>query len=311
MTPKRSIVLVYYREANYLRSVLAGLEKEFPSHEETEIIVVDNNSGDALQQEITSAHTRVQWVSSPINLYYGGGNNLGVGAATGEWIAILNTDIAWEPGQLRHFVQTVESSGMSLAAPLLRYADGRVQISAHHSFPSLLSVAVEYCLPIQLLSMLLGFHPMQYSAREHIDREVAHVTGVCLYLKRSLYLQHGGFDPSYTMYLEETDFQRRLAEGGVKPRLVASAHITHFGSAQKTWAQASPHYLRSLKIYAQRWWSPMSRIAIQPTLLLATVISLLFLAAAFAPSILRPRIHLRVRHYLRSYITLLNNLVRV
>jgi hypothetical protein len=64
-------------------------------------------------------------------------------------------------------------------------------------------------------------------------------------------------------------------------------------------------------MYAQRWWGPVSRIAIRPTLLLSSCISLLFLAAAFTPSILLPRIHRRVRHYLRSYITLLNNLLRV
>lgn len=310
MTPKRSIVLVYYREADYLRSVLLALEAEFPHREETEIIVVDNHSGDNLQPEIVTAHPGIHWISSPTNLYYGGGNNVGVAAATGEWVAIVNTDVAWEPGQLRQFVLSVESSEMKLAAPLLRYPDGRIQISAHRSFPSLLSVAVDYCLPLQLLCMYLGIHPMQYGLREHRNRVVAHITGVCLYLPRAIFLQYGGFDPKYTMYLEETDFQRRLAAGGILPHLIASTSLTHYGSAQKTWAQAGPHYLRSLKIYTQRWWSPISRASLRPVILLSAIISLLSLTIAFVPSMLIWKSHLRIRHYLQSYMFLLHNLVR-
>jgi GT2 family glycosyltransferase len=112
------------------------------------------------------------------------------------------------------------------------------------------------------------------------------------------------------MYLEETDFQRRLAAGGIQPHLIASSNLTHYGSAQKTWAQAGQHYLRSLKIYSQRWWSPMSRACIKPVILLSAIISLLSLAIAFVPSMLIWKSHLRVRHYLRSYISLLHNLVR-
>lgn len=311
MNPRRSVVLVYYREPEYLETVIEGLRHEFPDTTATEIIVVDNNSRDGAQSNIVTKYPHVRWVSSDSNQYYGGGNNLGASVATGEWLLIMNLDVVWLKGQLQAFVEKVEaSSEISFAVPVLQYADGRVQISAHKSFPSLMSVFVDYCLPLQYLGMKIGLHPMQYSADQHTEGKKKHVTGVCYYLRRSVFLQHGGFDDRYAMYLEETDFQRRLFADGISPYMMPTLRLTHFGSAKKTWAQANPLFLRSLQLYAKRWWGLSSQALLWPIVWVSAIISLVTLLIAFVPSMIFPGSHQRVHHYLRAYTMLIQHLIR-
>ena len=313
MTPRRSIILIYYREPDYLRSCVAALEREFPLAEETEIIVVDNASGDGVAKKVAAEYPRIVLVSSKENLFYGKGANLGMESAHGDWFLIMNVDVVWQPGALRAFVADAEvDERVALAGPLVRYPDGRVQITARHSFPTAWSVWVDYCLPLQQLLMRFGHHPDQYSAAGHAHRRlVAHLTGVCLYVRRSVYDAVSGFDPKYTMYLEETDWQRAMESAKLTRWLLPAGTITHFGSAQKTFAQASPQYLYGLSRYVQKWWrGPWAQQQLIAVWWTSWFVSMVTLALAFLPSLIVPRVAGRVRHYLASYIRLGANLSR-
>lgn len=313
MNPRRSIILIYFREPQYLRDIVPALEAEFPLAEETEIIVVDNNSGDGVANEVAVAHPRLTLISSPENLFYGKGANLGMQRAHGDWLMILNVDIEWERGSLRAFAAAAETDErISVAGPLVRYADGRVQVTAHHQFPTAWTVFVDYCLPLQQLFMRSTTHPHQLSPAQHAHtQQVAHLTGVCLYVRRAAYERVGGFDPAYIMYLEETDWERRLHQAGYGAWLLTAGSIIHFGSAKKTFAQASPRYLQGLALYATRWWQgPWKLTRLMCVWWLAWFMSILVLVVAYIPSLLHTRIRRRIQHYLLSYFRLAGSLVR-
>ena len=198
-----------------------------------------------------------------------------------------------------------------MAGPLVRYRDGRVQITAHRAFPTWWTVMVDYCLPLQQLLMHSTKHPLQLPAAEHRKHQrVAHVTGVCLYVRRTAYERVGGFDPAYIMYLEETDWQRRLSEAGQYSWIVPEGSIVHFGSAEKTFAQASPHYLLGVALYAQRWWrGPFIVARLQCLWWASWLLSMVTLFVAFLPSLLVPQVGRRVRHYLSEYMRLATSLI--
>lgn len=305
-----SIILVSYNERARLSHVLELLATEFP--EPPEVIVVDNASSDGSSQAVQAEFPWVRVESLPQNIMYGKGNNAGLAVATGELLMILNPDVDWAPGALRGLVDDLrQQPAIDLAAPQLRYPDGRVQVSAHRRFPNLATVFIDYCLPLQQLCLHLGYHPHLLSPAAHTTtRSIAHATGVCLLLRRRVLTDLGGFDPEFTMYLEETDWQKRMADAGFSRWLIGRHTITHFGSAQKTFAQASPHFLWGLHRYADKHWTPPTRLWLVPVLWLATAISLITLGIAWPFSLVNQRVRRRVAHYVSQYGQLAGRLLR-
>lgn len=304
-----SIILVNYNERDWLESTLRQLESEF-SVGEAEVIVVDNASTDGSVDMVRNNFPKVQCIATGNNLMYGKGNNEGLRAAQGEWLLLLNPDTQWTSGHLREFVAKAKHR-TGISAPLLQYPDGRVQVSAHRRFPTPFTIFVDYCLPLQQFLLRTPWHPYLFSAKAHRHSQaIAHATGVCLLFPRSVYEKVGGFDPKFSMYLEETEWQKHAAGVGIERWLEASFSLTHFGSATKTFAQASPHYLWGLRLYVTKHWSGSGR---GPRLLLAlwcgTLVSIIVLVIGLIPSLFLGRKGRRIRHYFMSYIRLMKNLI--
>lgn len=307
---KLSIIIVNYNERERLKHLLGVLAVEFQetSHE---VIVVDNASDDGSASMIREQWPTVILLEPGQNLMYGKGNNLGLVKSTGEWLLILNVDVEWSAGKLRQLLSVAQKKeSLGVAAPQLVYPDGRIQISAYHQWPTSWTVFVDYCLPLQQLLMKLGVHPDQDSVQAHQGtHRVTHATGACLLLPRSTYAQVGGFDERFTMYLEETEWQKRMAEKGLSRWLIAESTVTHYGSAAKTFAQASPHFLWGLELYTrQHWRGPWRRGRLLTALWTATLISDIVLAIGWPVSWFFGRGQ-RIRHYLRQYLSLTRRLV--
>lgn len=319
--PKISVILVNYNERERLVHVLRLLSEELATVEH-EVIVVDNSSTDGSVAVVKKSWPNVIVLEPGQNVMYGKGNNLGMKQATGDWFLIMNVDVDWQSGQLKKFIDTAKTkSNFGLAAPQLRSPDGpvnergsngagRIQISAHCQFPSMWTIFVDYCLPLQQLLMRSGRHPYQESAEAHMtSHQVEHVTGTCLLIPRSTYNRIGGFDERFTMYLEETEWQKRMADAGLERWFIADANITHFGSAAKTFAQASPHFLWGLEVYTQlQWRSLFRRLRLLKTLWIATLISDVFLVVLWVPSWLLGSAGRRLRHYATQYFRLTKNI---
>ncbi len=309
MTPDLSIIITNYNEREYLRSVLQALRKEFSAS--PEILVVDNASQDGSVGMVRAEFPEVTLIESPTNLMYGKGNNLGLARATGSWLMILNPDVQWTPGTLAKFIATAQQRpNLDLAAPRLLYRDGRTQVNAHHAWPSLWTVFVDYCLPLQQLLMRYSHHPYQLPVADHTTtRTIAHATGACLLVRRDVVRDVGPFDPQFTMYLEETDWQARMAAAGYQSWLLGETAITHFGAAQKSFAQASRHYLWGLRRYAEKHWTVAQQAALPPVVMGATLISIITLLLLFLPSFFVGATGRRVRHYFLVYLKLVLRLL--
>lgn len=313
MSPlKLSIIIVSYHSGDDLRRILPKFSDELRgwSHE---VIVVDNAPTDGAAEMIRRELPYVRLVEPGRNLMYGKGNNAGLEVARGEWLFILNPDVDWQPGVLRRFLDRgVARKSVGVVGPRITAADGRIQRTAHHRFPSAWTVFVDYCLPVQQFFLRWPRHPYLDSRADHRrDHTVAHLTGVCLLLPRATFLQTGGFDPRFTLYLEETEWQKRMADLGLECYYLAADSLVHYGSSQKTFAQASRHYLWGLRRYADRHWSGDKRfLRLRVSIWLATVISDVILLGFWPLSWFLGRAGRRLRHYARAYARLTFNLLR-
>ncbi|VVT00120.1 Glycosyl transferase family protein [Sphingomonas sp. EC-HK361] len=98
--PRFSVVMPLYNKAAHVRDAIASVQRQtLPAHE---IIVVDNASSDegrAIAAAINDPTIRLLDLATPGPGGYAG-RNLGIEAATGDWIAFLDADDLWHPDHL-------------------------------------------------------------------------------------------------------------------------------------------------------------------------------------------------------------------
>ena len=97
--PVVSVIMVAHRDNPYLREAVASVFAQ--TFQDFEFVFVDNGAGFAA--DAFGAHgldPRFRWVRLPQNLGIPGGHNAGVGAATAEYIALMDYDDVSEPRRL-------------------------------------------------------------------------------------------------------------------------------------------------------------------------------------------------------------------
>lgn len=107
--PLVSVVIVNYNGLHFLDPCLTSLERLNYPRERYEVILVDNASIDG---SIPCVQTRFPWVTivrNTANLGFAGGNNVGIRAAKGTYLALLNNDTRVDPDWLAALVEVCEA----------------------------------------------------------------------------------------------------------------------------------------------------------------------------------------------------------
>jgi glycosyltransferase involved in cell wall biosynthesis len=108
MSPTVSVVIpTYNRQDMVQRAIQTALDQTYPPHE---VIVVDDCSTDATREVVTNyGDPRVKLVARTTN---GGGSaarNDGIDAATGDYVALLDSDDVWQPEKLARQVAHLDT----------------------------------------------------------------------------------------------------------------------------------------------------------------------------------------------------------
>lgn len=113
-TPAVSLVIVTWNGRDLLERCLRALETQ--TFRPAEVIVVDNASTDGTAAWLRSARPDVRLVESPVNTGFAEGNNIGVRAARGEFVCLLNNDAEPGPEWLQRLVERAVRSDSALLA---------------------------------------------------------------------------------------------------------------------------------------------------------------------------------------------------
>ncbi|HEV2952573.1 MAG TPA: glycosyltransferase family 2 protein [Candidatus Dormibacteraeota bacterium] len=198
MAPRASVVVVTYNGIKYLPTcfeALLGQELEGGF----EVILVDNSSSDGTAALVEERFPTVRLIRSESNLGFAGGNNLGIGAARGGYVILLNNDTRVRPGWLQALVATADSEPRAGAVASKLVLMNR---------PGILN---------NCGSMLLsdgsgadrGWQEQdegQYETRE----EVFGACGNGVLLRREMLDDVGLLDETFFTYYEDTDLNWRL-----------------------------------------------------------------------------------------------------
>lgn len=108
---KVSVIIPTYQRAELLvRAVKSCLDQSMAVHE---VLVCDDGSTDDSRQRIDAlADPRVIWLPGPHTGRPAPARNRGVAAATGDWLAFLDSDDAWLPGKLEAQLAQIDQTGL-------------------------------------------------------------------------------------------------------------------------------------------------------------------------------------------------------
>ena len=212
-----------------------------------QIIVVDNASTDGTAAAVRRAFPAVQVIIAPTNRGYAAGNNLGLAAARGEMVILLNSDVIVTPAVLTSLVDRLpRQPALGALSAGLGTATGAAQAHAFGRDPT---------LGVLLRRNLARLRGRAESERWDIDRPIAvdWVSGACLAVRAAAIAQAGLLDERFFLYFEDVDWCRRFRAVGWRVVYDPTVTVTHLGGASQTQtAGGSPHYDHSLIVYTRK-----------------------------------------------------------
>jgi hypothetical protein len=236
--PELSILLLSWNVRDLLRTCLASLPLTDPR---VEIVVVDAASADGSAEMVRAEFPGVTLIASADNLGYSRGNNLGLRAARGRYLLILNPDTEVVDDALAQMGAYLDAHpDVGLLGPQLILPDGTIQ-PTRRRFPTLAtgffeSTWFQPLAPRRLLD--------RYYARDLRDDavvEVDWIVGAALFVRRAAYEQVGGLDEGFFMYSEELDWCRRMKAAGWKVVYFPQARIIHHHARSSAQVPAATH----------------------------------------------------------------------
>lgn len=137
--PFVSVIVLNFNGMSFLKDCLSALECLSYPRDAYEVILVDNASSDQSVRYVREQFPWVQIVQNSSNLGYAAGNNVGIRASKGDYIALLNNDTKVEPDWLMELVKICEhdpSAGACTSKILLFDDRLRIHLTTHPFRPS-------------------------------------------------------------------------------------------------------------------------------------------------------------------------------
>lgn len=258
-----SVIIVSYNTRDLLRDCLRSVlgDIDMPPHE---VIVVDNGSRDGSMAMVRAEFPAIEVIETGENLGFAQANNLALRRAQGAFFLLLNSDAFPEPDAVGRLVEYLRRHPeVGVVGPRLLNRDGSLQPSCYR-FPSPGRAWLENLWVSSLLPPGSFWGDFRRWGHDE-DREVDWVSGACFLVRREAYAAVGGFDERFFMYQEETDWQRRLRDGGWRIAFTPDARVMHIGGASGAADQVriNRHFFESLDRYEWKHHGPAGLVSVR------------------------------------------------
>jgi len=255
MTVDLSIIIVSWNVAELLAACLDSISANV-SPLRAEIIVVDSASTDGTVNILSERYPQVHVLPQTENLGFTRCNNIGLQAASGRYLMLLNPDTEVIGDALSQLVGYLDKQpDVGIVGPHTLNSDGTTQ-STRRRFPDLLTGFFESTwLQPYAPKSLLDWYYMNNGAGDDAILDVDWMQGSALVSRREVYEQIGGLDEGYVMYSEEVDWCRRAKDAGWRVVYVGTAQIIHHGgkSTEQVTARSHVYFQQSKLRYFRKY----------------------------------------------------------
>ena len=247
--PHVSCISVTYGPTPEIFALLESVQRHAGDISYDMTVVTQPSDGGSMAEEISRRAPWVHVIALDSNIGFGPANNLAIEQAVGEFIALLNPDIVVTEGWLPPLLSALDDHAVFVAAPPLLSTEGRVDEAGQVMFADGGSDAIGGP------QWPNDYEQMMFS------RDVDYASAACWLMRRSVFLELGGFDPAYApAYFEDPDLAFTARTRGLVSRLVVDRPVVHAHAAatesRVTLAE------RSRKIFQTKW---AAELLSQPT----------------------------------------------
>lgn len=250
--PRISIVIPNKDHKDDLeRCITSILEKS--TYDNYEIIVVENNS---CSDDIFAYYKKIQENPNIRVITYEGDfnysriNNVGVKAATGEYLILLNNDtqvitLDW----MEELLMYAQREDVGAVGAKLFYEDKTIQhagvvlgLGAHRTAGH--------------SHYRVSYNNLGYMGRLCYAQNVMAVTGACLMIRKALYEELGGLDESFEVSLNDVDLCIRAWKTGRINVFTPFAELYHFESISRGLddkGEKAQRYNRESEAFREKW----------------------------------------------------------
>lgn len=226
-----SIVIVNYKMKADIEKCLASLWPDFASDNlKVQVVVVDNASGDGVEQFLKLRYPSVRCIMLPANRGFGMATNQGIKAVDAKYYFILNPDTYFAPDT--HVVTKLYNwleahSRVGLAGPKIFYPDGSLQYSCYR-FPTFWQPLFSRTkLGLKGSGKIVNDHALMKDFDHDKTQPVDWLMGSAMFARGAALQQVGVFDDRFFMYYEDSDLCRRFWEAGWPVYYVHDIVLTH------------------------------------------------------------------------------------
>ena len=214
MSIEVSIITINY---NGLEDTCALIES-IPFNENIEVIIVDNASNNQEGETIAKRFSQVKVILSNRNLGFAGGNNLGIQAALGKYLFLVNNDTVFKDFNVQALINRMNSSPeIGIVCPKIRFAWGNNPIQ-FAGYTSLSRITVR--------NRAIG-----YGEEDHGQYDTAHPTtyahGAAMLIRRDAIEKVGLMPECYFLYYEELDWSMMFTRAGYQIWYEPTSTIYH------------------------------------------------------------------------------------
>ncbi len=225
---KLSVIIVNYNSGALVASNIESLYREgLPS--DTEIIVVDNNSGDDSVSFLRSDFPEITLIANEQNFGLAKAVNQAIAVATGDYYLMLNPDIVVLPGAVKELLSYMDNNlKVGLAGGKLLAPNGELQHSCYR-FYSPMTILYRRTPLGQTAAGKRAVNSFLMRDYDHKTvRDVDWLMGSCYCLRACAVDEVGGMDERFFLYFEDVDWCRRFWEKGWRVTYVPQAQFSHF-----------------------------------------------------------------------------------
>lgn len=251
--PLVSAIVLNYNGAAVVAEAVASLLVQ--DHEPLEVIVVDNGSSDGSDAALLLRFGgRIHLIPAGSNLGFGAGNNLGIAAAAGTHLVLLNNDAVAAPWMVRELVAAAARSprvGMVAPKVLLHGTRDLIDTTGHLLYPDGLNRGRGR------LERDLG----QYDGCS----EALFPSGAAALYTRAMLDDVGPFDPALFLYGDDAELGLRGRLAGWECAFAPRAHAYHrYSMSSGPWSSLKAFHVERSRVLVLLRHFPLSLVLLSP-----------------------------------------------
>ena len=222
-----SIIILNYNVRYFLELCVLSVQNAI-QNSDAEIIVIDNNSQDDSCEMMKKRFPNIKLIENKENSGFPKGNNIGVAAAIGEYICILNPDtVVAEDTFSKVLAFAKKQKELGIVGVKLIDGTGNFLPESKRGIPT----------PFVAFTKIMGLYKIfpktfgEYYAQHLSENQTGKVdilVGAFMLMKRDLYHEIGGFDENCFMYSDDIDLSYMALKKGKTNYYFHETSVVHY-----------------------------------------------------------------------------------